>query len=47
METIFVVAVLVSIAWRVRVRLWVSGFAVDIMWVILNAGAVIGSDQRS
>jgi hypothetical protein len=46
METIFVVAVLVSIAWRVRVRLWVSGFAVDIMWAILNAGAVIGSDQR-
>ena len=46
METIFVVAVLVSIAWRVRVRLWARGFAVDIMWAILNAGAVIGSDQR-
>ena len=40
-------AVLVSIAWRVRVRLWVSGFAVDIMRAILTAGTVIGSDQRS
>ncbi|MDA7766972.1 hypothetical protein N8977_05150 [Alphaproteobacteria bacterium] len=46
MGSIFVVAVLVSVAWRVRVRLWVSGFTVDIMWAILNAGAVIGSDQR-
>jgi hypothetical protein len=46
MGSIFVMAVLVSIAWRVRVRLWASGFAVDIMWAILNAGAVIGSDQR-
>ncbi|MDC0100974.1 hypothetical protein OAJ39_01165 [Alphaproteobacteria bacterium] len=46
MGSIFVMAVLVSVAWRVRVWLWVSGFTVDIMWAILNAGAVIGSDQR-
>jgi hypothetical protein len=46
MGSIFVMAVLVSIAWRVRVPLWVSGFTVDILWAILNAGAVIGSDQR-
>ena len=46
METIFVVAVLVSIAWRVRVRLWARGFAVDIIWAILYAGALIGYDQR-
>ena len=46
MESIFVMAVLVSIAWRVRVRLWARGFAVDIIWAILNTGVVIGSDQR-
>jgi hypothetical protein len=40
METIFVVAVLVSIAWWVRVRLWARGLVVDIIcWYLGRASS--------